>query len=105
MTHNSQTPDVEGDRLFVVSGCSGSGKSALIAELAKRGELVVSEPGRQIVKQQLEDGGSSLPWENVRPSLTSALDERFRIFRITRILAVASSSIVASSMSYQPWSG
>ncbi len=44
----------EGDHLFVVSGCSGSGKSTLIAALAQQGEAVVTEPGRQIVKEQIQ---------------------------------------------------
>jgi len=46
----------------VVSGCSGSGKSTLIAALAARGEQVVLEPGRRIVKEQLSCGGAALPW-------------------------------------------
>jgi len=51
----------EGDHLFVVSGCSGSGKSTLIAALAQQGEAVVTEPGRQIVKEQIQLGGDGLP--------------------------------------------
>jgi len=49
--------------LFVlISGCSGGGKSTLLAELAARGHPVVEEPGRRIVKQELETGGQALPW-------------------------------------------
>jgi predicted ATPase len=55
---------VTGDRLFVVSGCSGSGKSTLIAALAESGEAVATEPGRQIVREELERGGDGLPWAN-----------------------------------------
>lgn len=50
------------DRFVVISGCSGGGKSTLLAELARRGHTVVDEPGRRIVAQELEDGGSALPW-------------------------------------------
>jgi len=53
-----------GDQLFVVSGCSGSGKSALIAALAQRGQVVATEPGRQIVKDEIQRGGDGLPWVN-----------------------------------------
>ncbi|TNM62935.1 AAA family ATPase [Aliirhizobium smilacinae] len=45
-----------------ISGCSGGGKSTLLAELAARGFSVVEEPGRRIVKQELEGEGASLPW-------------------------------------------
>jgi predicted ATPase len=53
------------DWMVVVSGCSGGGKSTLLAELALRGYLVYPEPGRQIVKEQLYIGGDGLPWENL----------------------------------------
>ncbi len=51
-------------RLIVVSGCSGGGKSTLIAELHRRGHAVREEPGRQIVREQLAVGGAALPWED-----------------------------------------
>lgn len=50
------------DRFVVLSGCSGDGKSTLLAELASRGYCVVEEPGRRIVKQELETNGVALPW-------------------------------------------
>jgi predicted ATPase len=52
------------DRLVVISGCSGGGKSTLLSELAQRGYPIYPEPGRQIVKEQLHLGGDGLPWEN-----------------------------------------
>jgi predicted ATPase len=51
---------------FVISGCSGGGKSALLGELARRGHRVFAEPGREIVKQQLQAGDDGLPWRNVQ---------------------------------------
>ena len=53
-----------GERLYVVSGCSGSGKATLIAALARQGEAVEIEPGRAIVKAQLAAGEDGLPWAN-----------------------------------------
>ena len=50
-------------RLVVISGCSGGGKSTLLAELGLRGWPIFPEPGRQIVKEQLAIGGDALPWE------------------------------------------
>ena len=50
------------DRFVVISGCSGGGKSTLLAELGRRGHAVVEEPGRRIVKEELRHDGSALPW-------------------------------------------
>jgi predicted ATPase len=52
------------DRFVVISGCSGGGKSTLLAELGRRGRAVVEEPGRRVVKEELRGGGSALPWVN-----------------------------------------
>ena len=50
------------DRFVVISGCSSSGKSSLLAELSRRGYAFVEEPGRRIVKEELDLEGSVLPW-------------------------------------------
>lgn len=46
----------------IISGCSGGGKSTLLAELQRRGYPVIEEPGRRIVEEQLGTGGHALPW-------------------------------------------
>lgn len=46
----------------VLSGCSGGGKSTLLAELERRGFAVVPEPGRRIVEEQMRSNGDALPW-------------------------------------------
>jgi len=51
-------------QFIVLSGCSGGGKSSLLAELGKRGFATFEEPGRQVVKEQLLIGGDALPWAN-----------------------------------------
>src|SRR6516162_7412300 len=55
---------MDSDRLVVISSCSSSGKSTLLAELGRRGHATVEEPGRRIVKQELVGDGSALPWLN-----------------------------------------
>jgi predicted ATPase len=50
------------ENFVVISGCSGGGKSTLLAELARRGHAVVEEPGRRIVIEELERQGTALPW-------------------------------------------
>jgi predicted ATPase len=68
------------DRFVVISGCSGGGKSTLLAELHRRGHAVVEEPGRRIVSQELEGDGSALPWVNgeafARRAMAVALADR-----------------------------
>lgn len=49
----------------LITGCSGGGKSTLLAELAARGFSVVEEPGRRIVREELESKGDALPWVNL----------------------------------------
>ena len=60
-----EKPGGRRDRLVVISGCSGGGKSTLLAELASRGHTVFPEPGRQIVREQTLIGGDALPWDNI----------------------------------------
>lgn len=50
------------NRSVLISGCSGGGKSTLLAELGRRGHRIVEEPGRRIVKQELAGDGAALPW-------------------------------------------
>jgi predicted ATPase len=68
------------ERFVVISGCSGGGKSTLIAELGRRGQAVVGEPGRRIVKEELASDGSALPWVDgiafSRRAITMALADR-----------------------------
>jgi len=54
--------EIRMQRFVVISGCSGGGKSTLLAELSSRGYAVFEEPGRAIVKEQLACGGDWLPW-------------------------------------------
>ena len=50
------------DRFVIISGCSGGGKSTVLAELARRGHAIVEEPGRRIVQEELRGAGCALPW-------------------------------------------
>jgi predicted ATPase len=74
------------DRFVVISGCSGGGKSTLLAELAKRGYAVVEEPGRRIVREELAANGSILPWVDgaafVRRAMAMALADRLNARRL-----------------------
>lgn len=68
------------ERFVLLSGCSGGGKSTLLAELRRRGLACVEEPGRRIVQEQLASGGTALPWLDAaafaRRAVTMALADR-----------------------------
>jgi len=77
----------EGSKRFVIiSGCSGGGKSTLLAELHRRGYSIIEEPGRRIVKQELQRHGSALPWIDAQAFLRRAFDlalvDRVRAFQL-----------------------
>jgi predicted ATPase len=66
-------------RMVVVSGCSGGGKSSLLAEMARRGYQVMPEPGRQIVKEEAYIGSDGVPWANI-PKFTELCVSRAMYF-------------------------
>jgi|SRR5215469_10447878 len=61
------------NRFVVISGCSGGGKSTLLAELGRRGYAVVEEPGRRIVREEIDREGSALPWVDAAAFLRRAI--------------------------------
>jgi predicted ATPase len=68
------------DRFVIISGCSGGGKSTLLAELYRRGYAVVEEPGRRIVAEALSNDGAALPWIDpaafARRAIAMAIEDR-----------------------------
>jgi predicted ATPase len=68
------------NRFVVISGCSGGDKSTLLAELGRRGYTVVEEPGRRIVVEEMNNGGSALVWVDMAAfahrAITTALADR-----------------------------
>jgi predicted ATPase len=68
------------NRFVVISACSGGGKSTLLAELGRRGHSVIEEPRRRIVIEEMNNGGSALPWIDIpafaHRAITMALADR-----------------------------
>jgi predicted ATPase len=50
------------ENFVTISGCSGGGKSTLLAELQRRGFATIEEPGRRIVAEEIKHDGRALPW-------------------------------------------
>jgi predicted ATPase len=55
---------VDFDRLFVITGGPGSGKSTLIDTLAEHGICTMPEAGRAIIQDQVAIGGEALLWSD-----------------------------------------
>ncbi|MCE9673824.1 AAA family ATPase [Myxococcus stipitatus] len=53
-------------QLHVITGGPGSGKTSLIEALAAEGFAHMPEAGRAIIQQQVEIGGTALPWADRR---------------------------------------
>jgi predicted ATPase len=48
--------------LVALSGGPGMGKTTVLAELERRGFRCAAEVARQIIQEQMRDGGDALPW-------------------------------------------
>jgi predicted ATPase len=66
------------DRFVVISGCSGGGKSSLLAELNRRGYQVIQEPGRRIIAEELKGSGQAMPWVDLAAFAQRAVELSLR---------------------------
>ena len=60
-------------RRILVTGCSGGGKSTLVAGMGRRGWATVSEPGRRIVRSATGPDDPRLPWNDAAAFARAAL--------------------------------
>jgi predicted ATPase len=65
---------LERSNAVLISGCSGGGKSTLLAELAARGFATVEEPGIRIVRQEMRNDGVALPWVDLEAFARRAIE-------------------------------
>lgn len=52
------------NKLIVLTGGPGSGKTSVTEYLEKEGFRVAGESGREVIREELEAGGDALPWAN-----------------------------------------
>ena len=66
--------------LFVVSGAPGSGKTTILRELAKSGFTHAPEAARQIIQEQVQVGGTALPWGDQQAYINLMLQRSIESF-------------------------
>jgi predicted ATPase len=67
--------------LFVISGGPGSGKTTVLSELAKFGFRYAPEIARQIIQEQVQAGGTALPWDDRKAYTNLMLQRSIESFR------------------------
>jgi predicted ATPase len=60
---------------FVFTGGPGAGKTTVLDLLAQQGFFTQPEAARQIIREQMADGGSAVPWDN-NARYTQLMQER-----------------------------
>ncbi|MGB7600722.1 MAG: AAA family ATPase [Candidatus Sulfotelmatobacter sp.] len=76
----------DSDRLFIITGGLGSGKSTVIDALAERGISTMPEGGRTIIRDQVAIGGNALPWLDRRAFAELMLSWEMRSHRMALAL-------------------
>jgi predicted ATPase len=69
------------DHLHVITGGPGSGKTTLIDALASEGVRHMPEAGRAIIQDQVDIGGTALPWSDREAFATLMLAWEMRSYR------------------------
>jgi len=71
-------------KLIAISGCSGGGKSTLLAELKNNGYTVFPEVGREVVKEQLKIKGDILLGKTQNSSAKAPFEDPCLLIRPQR---------------------
>jgi predicted ATPase len=71
---------INNPNLFVISGGPGSGKTTVLRELAKLGVPHAPEVARRIIQEQVEAGGTALPWNDREAYLDLMLQRSIESF-------------------------
>ena len=61
-------------RLFCIPGGPGAGKSTLLAALRQRGYACAEEVSRQLIREQVAQGSSLVPWRDLAGFAEVALE-------------------------------
>jgi len=67
--------NVVNPNLYIISGGPGSGKTTVLQELERLGYSCVPEVARAIIQEQMQSGGTAVPWAD-RETYTQLMLER-----------------------------
>ncbi|NOH63495.1 AAA family ATPase [Vibrio sp. RE88] len=87
------------ERFIVFTGGPGSGKTSVIEHLQSLGYKTADEVGRRVIQQQVESGGSALPWLDktaFRDAMVSAEIDKYRRIGVGEEFVFFDRSIVDS---------
>ena len=71
---------IDKPNFFLLTGGPGVGKTAIIEELRRRGERVVEETHRRVIREQVASGGTAVPWLDETAYLERTAREDIAIF-------------------------
>lgn len=66
--------------IFTLTGASGGGKSTIIAALKNRGFNTQPEIGRALVREQIKQNGTALPWQDMTAFRTLLFNRSVEMF-------------------------
>ena len=75
--------------VYVITGGPGFGKSVLIEKLRQLGYRTGAEIARQIIVQQIDEGGDLLPWKDTGRFEKRVMEKRIEFLNSVRISDIA----------------
>lgn len=88
------------NKLIVITGCSGGGKSTIIESLAKLGYSAISEAGRMIVKEELQKDNGALPWTDEIAFCNLLIKRSIAFFKKAQAMQHAKDNIIFFDRSF-----
>ena len=88
------------NKLIIISGCSGGGKSTIITELSEMGYVVIHEAATDIVTGQQAVNGNMTPWQNPDAFCNLLLDRSIEDFYRARAMVDVLDGLLFFDRSY-----
>jgi predicted ATPase len=76
-----ESSPMQNSNLYVLTGGPGAGKTTVLAELQRRGFPCLPEVARQIIQEQVQTGGTAVPWSDTARYAKRMLERSILSFR------------------------
>ena len=73
-------------KFYILSGCSGGGKSSLLGEMQKRGYSIIPEAGRRVVANAQKNDTDALPWKSPNAFVRACVELHLRDLASSSVL-------------------